>query len=95
MGILATGGGLLFTGAMDRQFIAYDQDTGEEVWSTGLTGVPNASPITYEVDGRQYVALVTGMGNPLASGLPGFTPELPLPPVNSASLYVFALPEGE
>jgi alcohol dehydrogenase (cytochrome c) len=57
--------------------------------------VPNGSPITYSVDGRQYVAVVTGMGNPLAFGLPGFTPELPLPPVNSSSIYVFALPEAE
>ncbi|WP_343808788.1 PQQ-binding-like beta-propeller repeat protein [Alteraurantiacibacter aestuarii] len=95
MGILGTAGGLLFTGAMDREFIAYDQQTGEQLWRTGLTGVPNASPITYAVDGRQYIAVVTGMGNPLAFGLPNFTPELPVPPVNSSSIYVFALPEGE
>lgn len=91
VGMLATAGGLLFTGAMDREFLAYDQATGRQLWRTGLTGVPNASPITYAVDGRQYVAVVTGMGNPLAFGLPNFTPELPLPPVNSASIYVFAL----
>lgn len=93
VGVLATGGGLLFTGAMDREFMAYDQDTGEQLWRTGLTGVPNGSPITYSVNGRQYVAVVTGMGNPLAFGLPNFTPELPVPPVNSSSIYVFALPE--
>jgi alcohol dehydrogenase (cytochrome c) len=93
VGMLATGGGLLFTGAMDREFIAYAQDDGRQLWRTGLTGVPNASPITYAVDGRQYVAVVTGMGNPLALGLPGFTPELPVPQVNSSSIYVFALPE--
>ncbi len=90
-GILATAGGLLFTAAMDREFLAYDQDTGEQLWRTGLVGVPNASPITYAVDGRQYVAIVTGMGNPLAFGLPNFTPETPLPEVNSAAVYVFAL----
>lgn len=95
MGVLGTAGGLLFTGGMDRQFLAYDQETGAELWRTGLTGVPNASPITYAVDGRQYIALVTGMGNPLAFGLPNFTPELPLPPINSSSIYVFALPQGE
>ena len=90
-GILATGGGLLFTGGMDREFLAYDQASGEQVWRTGLTGVPNASPITYAVDGKQYVAVVTGMGNPLAFGLPNFTPEFPLPEVNSAAVYVFSL----
>ena len=92
-GVLATASGLLFTGAMDREFLAYDQATGEQLWRTGLTGVPNASPITYSVDGRQYVAVVTGMGNPLAFGLPNFTPEFPLPEVNSSAVYVFALDE--
>ena len=92
-GVLATATGLLFTGAMDRQVLAYDQETGAELWRSGLTGVPNGSPITYAVDGRQYVAFVTGVGNPLAFGLPGFTPESPLPAVNSAAVTVFALPD--
>ena len=90
-GVLATASGLLFTGAMDREVLAYDQSSGEQLWRSGLTGVPNASPITYAVDGKQYIAVVTGMGNPLAFGLPNFTPELPLPEVNSSSVYVFAL----
>ncbi len=93
MGILTTAGGLLFTGWMDRQFVAYDQENGRELWSTGVTGVPNASPITYSVDGKQYVAIVTGHGNPLASGIPDVIPETQLPPVNSSALYVFALPD--
>ena len=92
MGILATAGGLLFSGGMDRKLIAFDQDTGEEIWSSGLAGVPNASPISYAVDGRQYIAVVTGSGNPLAFGLPGFTPEIPLPPVASGAVTVYALP---
>lgn len=93
MGILTTAGGLLFTGWMDRQFVAYNQATGKELWSTGVTGVPNASPITYAVDGKQYVAIVTGHGNPLAFGVPDVIPETQLPPVNSSAIYVFALPE--
>jgi alcohol dehydrogenase (cytochrome c) len=94
MGILTTAGGLLFTGGMDRQFLAYDQETGQELWRTGVTGVPNASPITYSVDGKQYIAMVTGHGNPLALGIPDVIPETQLPPVNSSSLYVFALPDS-
>jgi alcohol dehydrogenase (cytochrome c) len=92
MGILTTAGGLLFTGWMDRQFIAYDQETGHELWSTGVTGIPNASPITYSVDGKQYVAMVTGHGNPLASGISDVIPETQLPPVSGAAVFVFALP---
>jgi len=93
-GILATASGLLFTGGMDQTVLAYDAATGAQVWRSVLNGVPNASPITYAVDGKQYVAFVTGMGNPLAFGLPGFTPEIPLPEINSAAVYVFAL-DGE
>lgn len=94
-GMLATAGGLLFSGAMDREFMAFDQSSGRQLWRTALSGVPNASPITYSVNGRQYVAVVTGMGNPLAFGLPNFTPELPVSEVNSASVTVFALDGGQ
>lgn len=93
MGILTTAGGLLFTGWMDRQFVAYDQKTGKELWRTGVTGVPNASAISYSVDGKQYVAMVTGAGNPLSLGIPDVIPETQLPSVNSSSVYVFALPD--
>jgi alcohol dehydrogenase (cytochrome c) len=93
MGVLTTAGDVLFTGSMDRKLKAYDQATGDLLWQSGVAGVPNASPITYAVGGKQYVAIVTGAGNPLAFGLPQVTPELALPPVNSSSVVVFALPE--
>lgn len=93
MGILTTAGGVLFTGWMDRQFVAYDQKDGRELWRTGVTGVPNASAITYAVDGKQYVAMVTGAGNPLSFGIPDVIPETQLPSVNSSAVYVFALPD--
>jgi len=93
MGILATAGGLLFSGSVDRRFIAYDQATGKTVWEQKMTGVPNASAISYSVDGKQYVAMVTGHGNPLSFGLGALTPEIELPPVNTAAVYVFALPD--
>jgi alcohol dehydrogenase (cytochrome c) len=44
------------------------------------------------VDGKQYVAMVTGHGNPLSFGLGKLTPEIELPAVNSSALYIFALP---
>jgi alcohol dehydrogenase (cytochrome c) len=92
MGILTTAGGLVFTGWMDRQFVAYDQKTGKQLWSTGVTGVPNASAISYSVDGKQYIAMVTGVGNPLSLGVPDMIPETQLPSVTSSAVYVFALP---
>ena len=93
MGILATSGGLLFSGSVDRQFTAYDQASGEVLWKTMLAGIPNASAITYSVGGKQYVAMITGYGNPLSIGLGDFTPEIQMPPVPSSAITVFALPE--
>jgi alcohol dehydrogenase (cytochrome c) len=51
------------------------------------------SAITYSVDGKQYVAMVTGAGNPLSFGIPDVIPETQAPSVNSSSVYVFALPD--
>lgn len=92
MGVLATGGGLVFTGSMDRQFIAFDQKTGQELWKQGVSDIPNASPIAYSIDGKQYIAMVVGHGNPMSGGLFGMTPEVSVPTVNNAAIYVFALP---
>lgn len=93
MGVLTTAGGVLFTGSVDRQFIAYDQATGRELWRQAMTDLPNGSPISFAVDGKQYVAMVVGHGNPLSSGLGALTPEIEMPPVNSSAVYVFALPD--
>ena len=91
MGMLATAGGLLFTGSVDRMFTAHDQATGKVLWSRPTTGIPNASAITYSVGGKQYVAMITGQGNPLSIGLGALTPEIQLPAVPSSGVYVFAL----
>jgi alcohol dehydrogenase (cytochrome c) len=93
MGVLATAGDLLFTGSVDRRFTAYDQATGKQLWQQVMTGIPNASAISYSVDGKQYIAMVTGHGNPTSLGLGDLTPEIDIPPVNSAAVYVFALPD--
>lgn len=92
-GVLATAGGLVFAGALDRRFTAYDSSTGETLWSAGLPEVPNGTPISYEAGGRQYVAMVTGYGSPSTNTWPGVAPEITLPPVRSSQVFVFALPE--
>src|SRR5712671_8156033 len=58
--VLATARGLVFAGALDRVFSAYDAATGTQLWKTRLNDVPNSSPISYMVNGRQYVALTVG-----------------------------------
>lgn len=92
-GVLATAGGVVFNGALDRVFAAYDAATGDTLWSTGLPEVPNGTPIAYEIDGRQYIAVVTGYGSPTTVTWPDLVPEITLPPVRSSAVFVFALPE--
>ena len=93
MGMLATAGGLLFSGSVDRQFTAYSQATGKVLWAQQMPGIPNASAITYAVGGKQYIAVITGYGNPLSYGISSLTPEIQLPAVVSSGVYVFALPD--
>jgi alcohol dehydrogenase (cytochrome c) len=92
-GVLATAGGVVFVGAIDRKFTAYDAATGEALWSAGLPDVPNGTPISYAVDGRQYVAMVVGYGSPSTNTWPGVVPEITIPPVRSSAVFVFALPQ--
>jgi len=64
-GVMASGGGLVFQGRVDNRFNAYDAGTGKPLWSFD-TGAPTiAPPISYEVDGRQYVTVLTGSGGSL------------------------------
>lgn len=92
-GVLTTGAGLLFAGSVDRQFMAYDQASGAELWREGLGGVPSGSPISYSADGKQYVAVVTGHGFGMNLGLGGLTPEIMLPPVSTSEIVAFSLPK--
>jgi quinoprotein glucose dehydrogenase len=83
-GPIVTTGGLLFIGAtdFDRKFRAFDKDTGELLWETTLPFPGNATPATYEVGGRQFVAIAAGGGKDPKSA--------------SGGVYVaFALPGGE
>jgi len=63
-GAVVTAGGLLFIGAtnFDRKFHAYDKLTGKLLWETVLPSAGNATPATYEVNGRQYVVIAAGGG---------------------------------
>jgi alcohol dehydrogenase (cytochrome c) len=60
--MLATGGGLLFTGKETGEFIAVDVDTGKVVWQFQTGSGINAMPVTYTHQGRQYVTVLSGIG---------------------------------
>jgi alcohol dehydrogenase (cytochrome c) len=57
MGVLTTAGGLLFTGDNSGNALALNPVDGRTLWHTNLGGVMDNAPITYELDGRQYVLL--------------------------------------
>ncbi len=90
-GNLTTDGGLLFTGSIDRWFKAVDQRSGEILWQQRLDNSPSSYPITYRVDGKQFVAIATNSGSFYANGMER-TAGITNPPTG-ASLWVFALPD--
>lgn len=91
-GVLATGGGLVFAGYVDRGFAAFDDATGKELWRTRLNDVPNSNAITYAVRGKQYVAVVAANGGNHARLFMRMMPEIKNPVDRSASVWVFEVP---
>jgi alcohol dehydrogenase (cytochrome c) len=92
---LPTAGGVVFQGALDRTFKAFDAATGQELWHVRLNDVPNAAPITYSVNGRQYVAVTVGSGGPFTNTWTNLVPDTRYPPKGGATVWVFELPEGQ
>ena len=88
--VLATAGGLIFWGDFNRRFRAFDAVNGKILWETILGGVIQMSTITYAVDGKQYIAVMTGDGNS-ATIRPMELTDLKIPKGHNA-IYVFALP---
>ena len=68
MSVMTTGGGLVFAGNTNRRFRAWDARTGEVLWETVLGGPVTGFPVSFAVDGEQYVAVPAGGGD-LLSGL--------------------------
>jgi quinohemoprotein ethanol dehydrogenase len=62
-GTLTTAGNLVFQGRGDGRFAAYRADSGDEVWAVDLGNGILAPPITFEIDGRQYLSLLVGWGS--------------------------------
>ena len=87
---MATGGGLIFGGDGNGRFRAFDHETGEVLWEINLGSPVMGFPITYAVDGRQYVAVNTGPGRSTNFGM---TAELR--PSFGSNLFVFALPDED
>src|SRR5215471_2063631 len=66
-GVLATGGGLIFTGKLTGEFLALDEETGKTLWQFKTGSSVNSTAITYTHNGKQYVTVASGLGGGLAS----------------------------
>ncbi len=88
-GTLATAGGLVFQGTTDGQLVAYGDDTGDRLWSAQVNVGIMAPPVSYEIDGEQYLAVVAGIGG--AQGMIGE----PLENLNAGHVFAFKLGGSE
>ncbi len=91
--VLSTAGGVAFVGDFDRNFKAIDAKTGKIVWQTRLGNTVQGYPVTFSLDGKQYLAVASGLGG----GSPQQKPTMLLNeihrPATGHVLYVFALPD--
>ena len=91
MALLATGGDLVFGGDLAGALRAFDAETGKVLWETSLGAQVTGHPVTFAVDGKQYVAVSTGRSN-MTGGLTRLTPDV-APAESPNKLFVFALPD--
>ncbi len=88
---LTTGGGLVFIGDLDRYFRAHDVRTGEVLWQTRLGTSVQGFPVSFSVNGKQYIAVTTGLGG----GSPRVVPRTISPEIRHArsghAVYVFEI----
>jgi alcohol dehydrogenase (cytochrome c) len=92
---LATAGGLLLLADYNRYMYAFDVKSGKVLWQTRLATTGHGFPMTYAVNGRQYIAMPIGVGTPWID-IYGkqLMPEIP-PARPGNAVVVFALPRAE
>jgi alcohol dehydrogenase (cytochrome c) len=89
LSLVATGGGLVLGGDAGGWFHAFDDRTGEVLWEVDLGAPVSGYPMTFSVDGKQYVAVATG-GSLVSGSTNRLTPDVQ--PGNDSNIFVFALP---
>jgi alcohol dehydrogenase (cytochrome c) len=92
-GTMSTAGNLVFVGDLDRRFRAFDVRNGEIVWETRLGTSVQGHPVSFAIDGKQYIAVTSALGGSSPRTVPGvIAPEITYPR-NGNALYVFSLPD--
>jgi alcohol dehydrogenase (cytochrome c) len=93
--VISTAGNVAFVGDFDRTFRAVDTTNGKTLWKTRLATTVQGYPVTFSVDGKQYVAVTTGLGGGSPQLKPGtMLTEVHRPP-HGYALYVFGLPDAK
>lgn len=92
-GTMSTAGDLVFVGDLDREFKAFDVNTGEILWKTRLGTSVQGHPVSFAIDGKQYIAVTAALGGTSPRTVPGvILTEIKYPRWGNA-IYVFSLPE--
>ena len=92
-GTISTAGGLVFVGDLDRRFKAFDVDTGEILWETRLGTSVQGHPVSFAIEGKQYIAVTSALGGTSPRVVPGvIATEITYPRWGNA-IYVFSLPD--
>lgn len=86
-GVLSTAGNLVFQGAADAHFAAYNAETGEPLWKFFTQTGVMAAPITYRLDGEQYVAVASGWGGGYVLGYGGVLPTGSTPKIGRVMVF--------
>jgi alcohol dehydrogenase (cytochrome c) len=90
---LSTAGNVVFVGDLNREFKAVDTRNGNILWKTRLITSVQGFPLTFSVNGKQYVAVTTGQGGGSPRQVPSYVAPEVDPGTNGHAVYVFALPE--
>ena len=91
--VVTTAGGLAFVGDRNQMFHAIDAKNGKILWEQKLATAVQGFPVSYSVNGKQYIAVTTGRGGGSPWLVPNtVTPEIN-PPQTGFALYVYALPD--
>ena len=93
--VVSTAGNLAFVGDFDRVFRAVDVRTGQTLWKTRLGTTVQGYPVSFSVDGRQYVAVTTALGGGSPELKPGTMLTEVRRPVTGYAVYVFGLPAAK
>lgn len=92
-GTMSTAGDLVFVGDLDRYFRAHDVNTGEVLWETRLGTSVQGHPVSFAIDGKQYIAVTAALGGTSPRTVPSVIATEITYPDHGNAIYVFSLPD--